>query len=324
MKVFEYVPLSDIVFYKIGGKARFVIHIEERGDIEQAFAFLRQNNIANIRIIGLGSNTLQPDSAFDGAILLLRGHGKDITIDPSSSQITIFSGETMDSLIQFSFQYSLGGLEWAGGLPSTVGGAIRGNAGAFGSEIKDSVVSVQALDMKDPQLAIQTFSHTQSEFSYRNSFFKEHPEFFIISGTFKTTPLTGDELQNAKKVYESNIDYRNTHHPVEFPSCGSVFKNITSKEQVEKILSVWPDVRELSEKKWHNKVSMGYIINRLGFSGKEVGGARVSEKHTNYIINKSHATSKDVRTLIEQIQQAFSKTFGFVPEPEVMLIEDIS
>ena len=324
MKVFEHVPLSDIVFYKIGGKARFVIHIEEQQDVPLAFDFLKKNNINQIRIIGLGSNILQPDSDFAGAILLLRGLGRDITINESASEITIFAGETMDDLIQYSFQHHLGGLEWAGGLPSTVGGAIRGNAGAFGTEIKDSAVSVQALDMNDPQLSIRTYTHSQSEFSYRTSFFKAHPELFIISGTFKLTPVSEEELQKAKKVYENNIEYRNTHHPVEYPSCGSVFKNITDNVNVEKILTVWSDVRELSEKKWHNKVSMGYIINRLGFSGKEVGGAQVSTKHTNYIINKEHATSQDVRTLIAQIQQKFSETFGFVPEPEVMLIDENS
>ena len=108
---------------------------------------------------------------------------------------------------------------------------------------------------------------------------------------------------------------------MEYPSCGSVFKNIVKREEVDKILSVWPDVRELSEGKWHNKISMGYVINRLGFKGKQVGGAQVSTKHTNYIVNVNQAKADDVKRLIYEIQGKFEETFGFTPEPEVMLVE---
>lgn len=320
MRVFENVPLSQIVYYKIGGAARFVIHCDKRQDIFEAIRFVQQNNIKKTLVLGLGANILLPDTGFDGAVLLLRGVGNDIHVE-NEGMINVFSGESMDDLIRFSFSKQLVGLEWAGGLPSSVGGAIRGNAGAFGSEIKDTILSVDAIDLGDPELAVKTYTMQEAAFSYRDSYFKQHPNLIIISGTFRLTKGSEDDMVRAQKVYEENIAYRKKNHPVEYPSCGSVFKNITDPEKVSKILVAWPDVQKLSEEKWHNKVSMGYIINRLGFSGRQVGGAQVSPKHTNYIVNVHQAKAEDVRSLIETIQEKFEQTFGIVPEPEVMLFD---
>ena len=105
-----------------------------------------------------------------------------------------------------------------------------------------------------------------------------------------------------------------------YPSCGSVFKNITEKEKVEKVLAMWPDIREMSDNKWHHKISMGYAIGRLGFSGKKIGGAMVSPEHTNYIVNIDQAKASDIKTLISEIQSKFQNTFGFTPEPEVVIL----
>lgn len=320
MRVFEHVPLTDVVYYKIGGKARFVVQVSSAEDTLEAIHFLRNNNINDIRIIGLGSNLILPDSDFPGAVLLMRGEGTTFE-KISKNVVKSFAGETVDELIQFSFTHSLSGLEWAGGLPSTVGGAVRGNAGAFGSEIQKSVQTIEVVSLNDPELSVQTFSKEQAAFSYRNSHFKQQPNLVIVSATFALSPATEEEMVEARKVYAENIAYRKAHHPLEYPSCGSVFKNITDPKEVEKIVTVWPDVRELSEKKWHNKVSMGYIINRLGFSGKRIGGAEVSPKHTNYISNIDHAKAEDVKALITEIQTTFEQTFGFVPEPEVVIVE---
>ena len=99
-----------------------------------------------------------------------------------------------------------------------------------------------------------------------------------------------------------------------------MFKNITKKEDVEKIIAVWGDIADSIQNKWHGKVAMGYVIRRLGFSGFIVGGAKVSEKHCNYISNINHAAFNDVFTIIEKIKQKFFETFRFYPEPEVAII----
>lgn len=321
MKVIEYALLSDYTYYRIGGKSRYLLLIENQEDVVKALQFVHDHHISPLLPLGLGSNMLLPDDGFEGGVLLLRGSGQEIH-PLSKDRIQAFAGETIEDLINASFSHNLVGLEWAGGLPSTVGGAIRGNAGAFGSEIKDTLFSVDAINITDPGMVLQTFTTEQADFSYRTSFFKKHPQFLVVSGTFQLKQATDEELTKAGKVRDANVAYRRENHPIEYPSCGSVFKNITQKDEVEKILAVWPDIRELSEKKWHRKVSMGYIINRLGFSGKQIGGAQVSTKHTNYIINRDKAKAADVKALINIIQETFYQTFGFIPEPEVMLFEN--
>ncbi len=320
MLIREDFPLSELVYYKIGGKARFVLEVSNVAEVKEALDFCRQKDINDILILGLGSNVILPDSPFLGAVIFLSGDGT--SFERKGTKIKAFAGETMDSLIKESISESLVGLEWAGGLPSSVGGAVRGNAGAFGAETKDTFFEAEVIDITDPELKIKTYSHTEAHFGYRDSFFKHHPNLLIVSATFQLKEGSVAEVQEAEEVYRKNIDYRQTHHPMEYPSCGSVFKNITHKEEEEKIFKVWPEVRELSEQKWYGKVSMGYLINRLGFSQKQVGGAMVSSKHTNYIVNIDHAKGEDVKTLIKEIQDKFAETFGFRPEPEVVIIND--
>ncbi|GIW61332.1 MAG: UDP-N-acetylenolpyruvoylglucosamine reductase [Patescibacteria group bacterium] len=318
MKIHTNLPLSNITHYRIGGVAKKVLEITSREDLLEAVKLVQRHNLQNVYILGLGSNILLPDKSIDGVILWMRGRS-EFSIH-HFSEVDAFAGDLLDDLINFTFSHQLVGLEWAGGLPSTIGGAIRGNAGAFGYEIKDIIKSVEYIDITDKDLNIRTLLQKECQFAYRDSIFKHNPSWVIVSGTFKLKLASQEELKTAKEIYEKNILYRNTHHPVEYPSCGSVFKNITRLEEVEKILNVWPDIKDLSQKKWHNKIAMGYVINRLGFSGKRVGGAKVSEKHANYIINTGNATSQDVLTLIRGIQQKFQKTFGFVPDPEVMIV----
>lgn len=317
MIVLENSPLSEITYYRIGGIADYILKIESLEEVKEALIFCRQKNITRPLVLGLGSNVILQDSHVKGAILWLEGNGSSFTIKDTS--IKAFAGESMDSLIKESLSASLVGLEWAGGLPSTIGGAVRGNAGAFGHETKDTFFEAEVIDMDDPAYAIKTFAHQEAQFGYRNSFFKQHPNLIIVSVTFQLKIGTLQEIAEAEAVYKKNINYRQTHHPMEYPSCGSVFKNIVKPEEVEKILNVWPDIRELSEKKWHNKISMGYVINRLGFSNKRVGGAQVSSKHANYISNVDHAKGEDVKVLIKEIQATFNEIFGFVPEPEVVV-----
>jgi UDP-N-acetylmuramate dehydrogenase len=317
MKIVEQFPLADILYYKIGGVARYLLIVQSKEDVLQALDFVKKNNIIKVLPIGLGSNLLLNDALFDGAVLLFKKPETPL-LTTSDSIVESFAAQTLDDVIQFAFANSFIGIEWAGGLPTTVGGAVRGNVGAFGSEIKKSVSKVFAIDIQT--LEQKEFTNEQCKFNYRDSIFKQNKNLLITSVEFLLQKADTPQLEEAKKTYQKNIEYRKTNHPVEYPSCGSVFKNITQKEEVEKILSQWPDIKEVSENKWHNKIAMGYIINRLGFTGKISGGAQVSDKHSNYIINKNNATFKDVVTLIDEIKKKFFDTFGFYPEPEVQIV----
>lgn len=322
MHIYRNFSLSKILYYKIGGKAKFVLKIENKKDLLQALEFVRENNIEKILPLGLGSNILVNDKSFDGAVLWLSTSSKNRIKVKDSGLIEAFSSVILDDLIQFCFSKKLVGLEWAGGLPSTVGGAVRGNVGAFGGEISRSVDSIEVYDVRlDGEFVLKKLKSSDLEFDYRESLVKKHKNWIIGDSCFKLSNADDNSLSRAKEIYFSHIEYRNKNHPMDYPSCGSVFKNITKKEMVEKIIDRWPDIKELVDNKWYHKVSMGYVINRLGFSGFRIGGAKVSEKHANYIVNISNARFNDVVSIIEKIKDKFSQTFGFSPELEVEVVE---
>jgi UDP-N-acetylmuramate dehydrogenase len=239
-------------------------------------------------------------------------------IQQGGDTLTVFAGEILDNFLVYSLQQNLTGLEWAGGLPGTVGAGIRGNVGCFGGEIKDSLIEAEVAELKKGNITIKTLSNADLNFSYRTSTVKLDRNLIVLSGKFRLTP--GD-IERAKETYLGNIAYRKNRHPLEKPNCGSVFKNINKPDEVEKVLSVWPDVRESVENKWHGKVAMGYITHRLGLAAKRVGDAQLSEKHGNFILNLGNATSHDVLTIIREIQSKVSEAFGFTPEVEVEIVE---
>lgn len=318
MIIHQDVPLKDILFYKIGGIAPLVLEAKSHQDIIEAFEYIGKNHIEKFLAVGLGANLIIPDTNFDGAIIWINKSTTPYIKLLSDGLVEAYAGATLDDLLQFSFQHNLVGIEALGGLPSTIGGAIRGNAGAFGVEMKDIVTKVEVLDTATGE--IKMFDNPASEFSYRNSYFKQHHNLIILRGFFKLQKATAEEIVKAKEVYQANIAYREKNHPVEYPSCGSVFKNIKGEEKVHKILSVWPDMEETVRTKWHGKVSMGYIIKRLGFQGIHVGGAKITDKHANYISNIDNATYDDVVSIINQIKEKFHEVFGFYPELEAEVV----
>lgn len=319
MNIHEKKKLSDILYYHIGGAARYILEVKSRDDVLAAFDFIKKNNIEKFLVVGLGSNLLMQDDNFDGAIIwLTKSELKDITLT-SDGLIRIYAGQTLDDLILFSFANNLVGLESLAGLPSTIGGAIHGNAGAFGTEMKDILEKAEVFDQHESK--VKELTNKACLFAYRDSLFKHNHNLVILRGYFRLRPATDEEVTEAKKVYQEKIDYRSTNHPVEYPSCGSVFKNIRKADEVKKILAVWPDMREQVEAKWHGKVSMGYVIKRLGFSGIQVGGAKITDKHANYISNINNAKASDVLAIIERIKHKFHDTLGFYPELEAEVVK---
>lgn len=315
-------PLKDTLWYKIGGTAKYFIICQTKEDIAEALEFVNKNNIQRVFILGLGSNLIFTDDYFDGAVIHIAKTEKDeegmrITKD---GYVEAFAGEVLDSLITFSLNNQLLGLEWAGGLPGTVGAGVRGNVGAFGGEIKDSIESVDVLDYSQDNPVFRTISNDELQFSYRDSLVKQSRKMVVITARFRLKKGTDEEIEKARKVYEKNRQYRKDRHPLEYPNCGSVFKNIKAKEDVGKVLQTWPDIREQVETKWHGKVSMGYVIKRLGLSGFQVGAAKVSEKHCNFIINLGGAATSDVLTITERIKKEVFNHFLFYPEIEVEIV----
>ena len=282
--------------------------------------FVEEHHPERIFICGQGSNLIFTDDYFDGVVIQI-GAATKPQISFSDDLATAFAGETLDSLIQLGFHHNLTGLEWAGGLPGTVGAGVRGNVGAFGGEIKDRLVAAEVLQFDDKNIDVLEMKNENFHFSYRHSIVKEKRNMIVTAAQFQLINANREEVIKARHVFMRNSDYRKMHHPLEYPNCGSVFKNIKKPNEVAKIVDVWPEIRTLVKEKWHGKVSMGYIINRLGFSGYTIGNAKVSEKHANFINNLGGATAKDVLTIIKRIQEMTEETFAIIPEVEVEIVK---
>ncbi len=321
MQIYNNVPLSTILWYQIGGEAKLVIDISSKEDLFEALQYIENNNISDIFVVGLGSNMLFPDEGFNGAIFrfLVQEDGEGVR-KISDNVVESFAGEALDSVINFSLDSGLTGLQWAGGLPGTVGAAVRGNVGAFGGEIKDNFFKAHCIKIL-PHGGFEELILTRDEmeFAYRSSKVKKE-KLIVVSVQFELNIATQEDLLEAREAYYANIVYRQDHHPLDYPNCGSVFKNISKSEEVGKVKSTWGDISDLIDNKWHGKVSMGYIIDRLGLKGFRVGNAQVSKKHQNFIVNLGGAKAADVKEIIATIEKKTQSEFGFTPEVEIEII----
>jgi len=322
MTVYTDLSLSEILWYRIGGAAKYVLECQSKDDILEAFEFIQKNHISKYLVAGLGSNMLVSDEYFDGAVIHIcrKNDTKHLNII-EEGLIESFAGEYFDDLIEFSFKNKMTGLEWAGGLPGTVGAGVRGNVGAFGGEIKDHFVSAQILDLETDKFNITTKQKSEMDFAYRNSIIKHNKKLIVLSARFQFGKADDQTLKAAYETYHKNIEYRKVNHPLEFPSCGSTFKNIIERDHVAEVLKIYPDLKEKVETRWHGKVSTAALITKLGMSGYQIGNAQVSEKHSNFIVNLGGATFSEVYQVIHDIQRRFTEKFGFEPEAEVEIIQ---
>ncbi|OGH18447.1 MAG: UDP-N-acetylenolpyruvoylglucosamine reductase [Candidatus Levybacteria bacterium RIFCSPHIGHO2_01_FULL_40_15b] len=319
MKIYRDFDLKDILWYKIGGKVRYLIDVEGKEDIKKAYEFLKREKIKKTFFLGLGSNIIFTDDFFDGAVIRFLPIPKPIRlINPHI--IEADAGAILDDVINFAFGHNLVGLEWAGGLPGQVGAAIRGNVGAFGGEIKDSVKEVEVFDVINNKPRFKVLRRFELQFSYRNSIVKKK-RLGVARAQFRLTRADSATVNRARQTYLSNIEYRKIRHPLEYPNCGSVFKNLAVRSHVERILEVLPDLEEKIKRDWHEKVAMGYLIKRLDLSEYRIGDAMISPKHCNFIVNLGNAQATDVISIIKVIQEKFLETFDFVPEVEVEVVE---
>lgn len=319
MQIKKDFDLSQILWYQFGGTAKYLLEVSSKGDLVEAMEFIAQQKIDKYMAVGWGANLIFTDDFYDGAIIhIIKPETSSIAVH--ESVVEAFAGEDLGKVVEFAFDHGLVGLEWAGGLPGTVGAGVRGNVGAFGGEVKDALENGDVVELIDGAVRTNTLSNADFHFGYRDSVLKHKRNLILGTARFKLKKGSAEEVEEARKVYQSNIEYRQKNHPLDYPNCGSVFKNVKRSEDVEKVLSVIPEVREKVENNWHGKVSMGYLIHYLGFAGYKVGQAQVSEKHNNFIINLGGAKFLDVVTVIQAIQNKCQEVFGFSPEVEVEIV----
>jgi UDP-N-acetylmuramate dehydrogenase len=306
IKFQENIPLAKFSSYKIGGPARYFFEAHNIEEIKKALQEAKDKNL-RIFILGGGTNLLISDRGFDGLVLKPNIN----FLENKGNKIKIGAGVSVAALLDFTIKKSLSGLEWAGGLPGTVGGAIRGNAGCFGGEMKDSVESVRSINIKTLKEKERSFK--ECGFGYRSSIFKKNNgEEIILSATLL---LKKGAAPKIKAEIQKNIEYRKANHPMEYPSIGSIFKNVVAEEA----LRVSPaSLREAVKEDPYPVVPAAYFISKAGLKGISLGGAMVSVKHPNFIVNVLNATAADVRGLIRLVKERVKKKFEVELEEEII------
>lgn len=310
MQFQENVPLSHFSNYKIGGPARYFFDAKSATELSEVMREWRgPKKNAPIFVLGGGTNLLIDDKGFDG--LVVRPNFTFIEID--GDRIRVGAGVAMADLLGAAAEAGLSGLEWAGGLPGTVGGAIRGNAGAFQGEIKDAVESVESFDSIGRKETVRT--NAQCRFGYRASVFKEKKGGEVICAA--TLALKKGKKRDIRRTTEEKIRYRTERHPIEYPNIGSIFKNVDVKNIPAKTV---PRVQAVVKTDPFPVVPAAYLISEAGLKGVSFGGAMISPKHPNFIVNVLHASASDVRHLIALAKLEVKKQFGVQLEEEVELV----
>lgn len=282
----KYEPMSKHTSFKIGGNADVYIKVNNLSKLSTILKECQASDV-DYMILGNGSNLLVSDDGIRGAVIRLDGDFRKITL---LDDTTIFcgAGATLAYLCKFALNCGLSGLEFAWGIPGTVGGAVFMNAGAYDGEMKDVVHSVSHIS---PSGEIGRTEKENLNFGYRTSVYRSNN--MIITGvTLKLKKGNPDEIRAKMDDYMSR---RSTKQPLEYPSAGSVFKRPEGN-------------------------FAGALIEQCGLKGKTCGGAQVSEKHAGFIINKSNATAKDVRDLIGEIQKTVSEKTGYSLECELIIL----
>ena len=301
------ISLKNYTTFKIGGPAEYFLVVKNKEDLIKAIKLAKKLKL-HLFILGGGSNLLVSDEGFKGLVIKIQIKG--LIILKKENIVEAPAGIELGKVVDFSIKKSLRDLEWAGGLPGTFGGAIRGNAGAFGGEIKDSILEVRALDNK---FNLRRLNNKQCQFFYRSSIFKEK-NWIILSASVKLQKGYKKELQ---AISNSHINYRKERHPLEYPNSGSIFKNVDFKKIPTKIKKLFSDK---VKKDPFPIVPAAWFIIGAGLMGRKVGQAQISEKHSNYIVNLGRAKASDVLKLIDLVKKNIKNKYNIELEVEVQLV----
>ena len=305
MTIKENVNLAEYTNFKIGGPAKYFCEVKEIRDIQFALLHAKQNNLTYF-ILGGGTNLLVSDKGFNGLVIMMMN--KSFTFQ--DLRLITGAGALFDELIQAAADKGLSGLEWAGGLPGTIGGAVRGNAGCFGFEIKDCVFRVTSIS-KDGEIIER--DNEFCEFGYRDSVFKRNGE-IIISVELS---LKNGKKEEILRERDEKIKYRWNRQPLELPSAGSVFKNCPLDSMP---LEIQKGFSEKIKQDPFPVIPAAVLIAALGLAGVSIGGAKISEKHTNFIVNFKNAKAHDVLALINLVKKKVKNDFGVLLEEEIQLV----
>lgn len=283
--VFKDEPLYKHTTYRVGGPAKLFVKVQHVDGLIEVIKYCRKHRIP-LFVIGRGSNLLFSDKSFDGIIISLENMNQ---YHVNGSEVTAQSGVTMIKLAYDCAKIGLSGFEFMGGIPGNIGGGIFMNAGAYKSCLSEVVKSVKVLDER---LKVVELSKDEMEFSYRHSIIQDHPKWIVLEATFE---LENKSVEEINETLDKRKERRMSTQPWNKPSAGSVFRNPDGS-------SAWK------------------YIDDAGLRGYEIGGAQVSPKHSNFIVNNGYASAKDIYDLIFYVQKTVQDQFGVLLKPEVRFI----
>lgn len=278
-------PLYKHTTYRVGGPARLFVKIKDLDGLINTIKYCRKHRI-QLFVIGRGSNLLFSDKSFNGIIISLEDFNQ---YKINGNTVTAQCGVAMIKLAYDCAKVGLSGFEFMGGIPGNIGGGIFMNAGAYKSSISEVVKTVTVLD---EHFKLVTLSKEEMQFGYRHSIIQEHKKWIIIEATFELQTKTVKEV---KELLDKRKERRMSTQPWNQPSAGSVFRNPEEG-------SAWE------------------YIDGAGLRGYEIGGAQISPKHSNFIVNNGYASAKDIYDLIFHVQKVVYDKYQITLKPEVRFI----
>lgn len=306
LNVQENISLAPMTSFRIGGNARFYVEVHSAEELKEALNFAKEKNI-NFVIFNGGTNVLISDKGFDG--LVVKTKLSEISV--SREVLQVDAGVPLIKAVNTSALTGLSGIEALAGIPGNVGGAIRGNAGAFGSEISEHISEIKAFDCE--KFEEISFGKESAQFGYRTSIFKKNKNLVILSATFVLKK--GDAKEIKHKINETILKrVSGALHGAKSP--GSYFTNPIVKD--EKLREEFAKNTGAPAK--NETLPAGWLIDRAGLCGKKMGGAMISENHGNYIINTGDATAENVIMLASYVKQQVRDQFGVQLNEEVSYI----
>jgi UDP-N-acetylmuramate dehydrogenase len=283
------VPLKGLTTWKVGGPAEWYLEPHTLAEMQLGLAWANQQQLL-VTCIGAGSNLLISDRGLPGLVICTRHlRHTNTQFDPDTQSITVDAGKMVASIAWQAARRGWGGMEWAAGIPGTVGGAVVMNAGAHGHSTQEILVSTEVLN---PDGSIETLTNLDLEYRYRHSNLQASSR-LVLSAKFQLQPTSDAEAVKARTFRD--LEKRHSNQPYDRPSCGSVFRNPTPQ---------------------HAAV----LIEGLGLKGYRIGDAEVSTLHANFIINRQDATASDIRSLIYYVQSQVKQHHSIELEPEVKML----
>ena len=307
MKILKNIDLSQLTSFSMGGKAKYLVQIEKEEEIKDLYNFAKEKKM-NYFILGNGTNTIFDDEGYNGIIAKILIN--DINFLDHYT-IEVSAGADLSKFIYSCIENKLKGYEKMFGIPGTIGGAIRGNSGSKGQEIKDNLISVKFYHEKE----LKTYYNEECEFFYRKSIFKKLKNVIILSAKFQLEP--GNKKKLSKIARDISKD-RSKRLPLDLPSAGCFFKNpIIHKDLLPNNIPknvVWNYNNE------NLKISAAWLIENVGLKGYKLNEVGVSNKHSLFLVNFGNAKFSDLVNLSNLIKNKVYNKFSIQLEPEVELV----